>query len=198
MRRCRNRSTPTTSRVWGRTKFRRRGSTTMWTRRLGTKLCLECLLRARGPAPYVRTDSCVRRKRSPGHTGEHTVFGATHRASSAAGACCAAVLLLSCCEVRAVLIKAPGAAMRCCHLCAQSCNSSTRVHERTHMLSFSACRTHVFHGYTRKQPSTRTHACTRAHRVACGLSCLVIVLQITRIYLRHLIRQQQAEQVGRA
>ena len=113
MRRCRNRSTPTTSRVWGRTKFRRRGSTTMWTRRLGTKLCLECLLRARGPSPYVRTDSCVRRKRSPGHTGEHTVFGATHRASSAAGACCAAVLLLSCCEVRAVLIKAPGAAMRC-------------------------------------------------------------------------------------
>jgi hypothetical protein len=96
LRRCRNRSTPTTSRVWGRTRFRRRGSTTMWTRRLGTKLCLECLLRAQGRAPHVPTDSRVRRKRSPGHTGEHTVFGATPRASSAAGACCAAVLLFCC------------------------------------------------------------------------------------------------------
>lgn len=111
-------------------------------------------------------------------------------------------VLLCCCspavKYAAVLIKAPCAAMRCCHLCAQSCNSSTCVHERTHLLSFSACRTPVFHEYTRKQPHTRTHACTRAYRVACCLSCLVIVLQITRIYLKHLIRQQQAEQVGRA
>jgi hypothetical protein len=45
---------------------------------------------------------------------------------------------------------------------------------------------------------TRTHACPRDNRVGCGLSCLVIVLQITRIYLRQVVRQQQAEQVGRA
>ena len=58
-----------------------------------TRVCHDGRISSRAPCLL-----CVRRTRSPGHTGEHTVFGATLRANSAAGACCAAVLL-SCCEV---------------------------------------------------------------------------------------------------
>ena len=61
-------------------------------------------------------------------------------------------------------------------------------------------------------PSSRTHACffcahsafalaqtahTHTHnRVGCVCAALVIVLQITRVYLRHLIAQEAAKQVG--
>ena len=65
-----------------------------WALHCVTSVCRNGRISARAPCLL-----CVRRKRSPGHTGEHTVFGATLRANSAAGACCAAVLRLSCCEV---------------------------------------------------------------------------------------------------
>ena len=175
---CR-RSTYTTSRGWGRTRCHRRGSTATRTRCLRVPCptgMLASMLLAFGEAGlFVLRARCLLCAEK-----QAQVLARGQNPARVWPQVAAAPLLLPC------ILPPPSSRTHACFFCAHSAFALAQPpSSRTHACFF--CAKSAF----AQTAHTHTH-----NRVGCVCAALVIVLQITRVYLRHLIAQEAAKQVG--